>query len=188
MKGNFGHRVDHEKIKELLEEGLRPSDVARIIGCSRERIRQLDLKYFGMTGRERSKARRIDNSRMLPVHPFVAVAMQRGYNVEPITENLRASTFRILVNGFRCGLFSSSKRIIGGNSYWTIKRSPWNLDFYVWSTSVGFIILPKNKQPADATTISLHEKSKVGAYSMRHDYIDYLNAWEQLEKKQKRVA
>jgi hypothetical protein len=170
---------------------VRHSQIARIMGCSRERIRQLDKLYFGLTGRERNKARRIDNSKVPPNHLFVTVAKERGYHVEalPLT-NLRASKKIVLVNGFRCGLFSSSSRILGRNTYWTLRRSTdkAEIDFYVWSTPMGFIIIPNGKQPKDSTCIALNQKRKPGAYSHRHDYVNYLNKWDQLERKQRKSA
>jgi hypothetical protein len=190
-QGNFTRQFDHERIKGLLESGVKPIEVARIVGCTRERVRQLDFKYFGMTGRERSHKRRIEQSTIPPIHPFIAAARERGYSIEgiPLT-NLRPSKARVLINGFRCGLFSSSQRRLGGNVYWTIRRSTSEaaMDFCIWSTPVGFLIIPKNKQPKDSTCIALRDRRKPGAYSKRHDYIDYLNAWEQLERKQRRIA
>ncbi len=188
MKRNFGRRFDHERIGELLTQGIRPIDVAKIVGCSREYVRQLDLQYFGLTGRERNKVRRVANSKIPPVHPFVIAAKEHGYEVKAITKNLRASTFRVIVNGFNCGLFQASKRAIGFREYWVIRHSAWNLDFYIWSTPAGFIILPKGKQPSGATSIAIYQKNKPGAYSRRHDYISYLNAWDQLEQKKGKVA
>lgn len=183
-------QFDHERIKSLLDDGVKPTEVARIMGCSRERIRQLDFKYFGLTGRERCKMRRVEESKIPPSHPFVTLAQERGYKVEAVAlGNLRPSKCRILINGFRCGLFTSSRRVLGKNTYWTIRRSPASaVDFYIWSTPVGFLIIPKNKQPKDSTCIALRDRRKPGAYSKRHDYINYLNAWEQLERKQRRVA
>jgi hypothetical protein len=185
-QGNFNRQFDHERVKELLDGGVRPIEVAKIVGCTRQRVSQLDLKYFGMTGRERARNRRIEASVVPPTHPFVTAAQERGYLVQSIPlPTLRPSKCRVLVNGFSCGLFTSCKRVIGKNTYWTIRRSTSNLDmdFCIWDTPVGFLIIPRKKQPKHSTCIALRDRRKPGAYSKRHDYINYLNAWEQLERK-----
>jgi hypothetical protein len=190
-QGNFNRQFDHERIKELLEGGVKPIEVAKIVGCTRERVRQLDLKYFGLTGRKRAFNVRVKNSTVPPIHPFITAARERGCSVEgiPIT-NLRPSKARVLINGFSCGLFTSSQRRLGKNVYWTIRRSTASakMDFCIWNTPIGFLIIPESKQPIHSTCIALRDRRKPGAYTKPHDYINYLNAWEQLERKQRKIA
>jgi hypothetical protein len=185
-------QFDHEKIKQLLTEGYRPIDVAQIVGCSRERVRQLDWKYFGMTGRERMLIAsttqfnvRYKNASEPPEHPFVLEALKRGLKVEGVvTAAIKTSVKRVLVNGYRCSLHKAIRRPAGNHVYWQIRRVYQTVaDFYIWQGPTGFLILPHDEQPNDATMLTFRPRMRAGAYSKRHDYLNYLNAWNQLERK-----
>jgi hypothetical protein len=52
-------KFNHQQIKDLLSSDIKPAEIARMVGCTRELVRQLDLQYFGMTGRERSRNRQL---------------------------------------------------------------------------------------------------------------------------------
>jgi hypothetical protein len=53
-KGPWPTRFDHQKALELIASGKSYTEVGEALGCTRERIRQIDKKYTGLSAYERN--------------------------------------------------------------------------------------------------------------------------------------
>jgi hypothetical protein len=64
--GNHRKSIAHKRgkfiIEALKENNLSQMEIARQVGLSRERIRQIAMKTLGITGRERERERRRKNN------------------------------------------------------------------------------------------------------------------------------
>lgn len=178
-------RFDHEEIKRLIQLDLPQAHIADRVGCTRERVRQLETKYFGTTGHDRQTARRIERLAAPPDHPFVKAAIARGFKVESLVSDcFRKSTRKVYVNGYLCYIFKMSPHKIGNHVYFVIRAPQVECDFCIGVNPKGFLIMPHALMPLQ-TVCSLEPKNRMnrpGSYSTRHDYLNYLNAWDQLEK------
>lgn len=179
-------KVNHERVKALLAENcLTQAEIARRVGCSRERIRQLCHKYQHETGRQREDICRI-NRMEFPEHPFVKSVLEKGFNVT-ISLGERGLPLKrsIFVNGKLCRMAATHRRHLYGNrnEYWHIRRPSVYADFYVWwmDDSSDCLIVPYEKAPSSQTTITVDRSLKLpGPYHIRHDWKDYLNAYHLL--------
>jgi len=179
-------KFNHEKIKQLIEKGLPQAHIARIVGCSRERIRQLELQYFGTTGCDRRAERNYRKLASLPDNSFVDECIARGFYVESfITDCMRKSARRVIVNGHVCNLYKMTPHMINGCQYYIVRRGREDVDFNIGTNPKGFLIMPAPVSLVLDTTISLEPRNHKhpGAHSKRHDYINYLNAWDQLKER-----
>jgi hypothetical protein len=177
-------RSDHEKVKELLDQNWRHIDIAKEVKLSRERIRQLDLRYNGRTGRERQIERRLTRAHNAPENAFTVAARERGLDVQGVPlSHMQPSSSLVRVNGYLCSLHRCIRRPLSHGIYWLVRRTQRRADFYIWECPKGFIILPPDAQPRTDTMITIEPRKRPGAYVKRHDYISHLNRWEHLEEK-----
>lgn len=181
-------RIDRKECLRLIAAGeMNFTQIALKVGCSRERVRQIaerDLGLFGIQENERRKGERF--SKMLPSHPFVAEAQKRGLIVE-IVMGCRKPLLRVvMVNGIRTCLLKVWQAPYIGHNYVIFKPPDTECDAGVWTVrSIGFLILPKEKFPSDMTTFAIEVRyPNMGAITKRHDYRDYLNAWDVFKERQ----
>jgi|SRR5579871_13406 len=182
-------RIDYAVVKKMLADNVAHAQIARTVHCSRERIRQLDMRWNGLTGRARGDHRFRTQPAALPEHPFIEEAIRRGMTVEPVfRKNGGVFERRILVNGHRVYLhYDVSMSRCGstnGHIYYRVLASRIAADFYVnvMPGARTYMILPASKRPTGPTAISLeaYNPGKPGAHSYRHDYLDYVEAWHLL--------
>jgi hypothetical protein len=171
------------EIEAGIRDGKSFAYIAREIGISRERVRQIAHKEFGVIGRER----RLGYRYQILKHPFVDECVRRGMSLSayPAQSFWRNKSRRVVtVNGYSCFLGSTCARTAGSNSYLGIRGSSAysHCDFGVWPVPQGFLIIPQDKWPMAQTMFSLREKTKAAPYSKRHDWPSFLNKFDQLEK------
>jgi hypothetical protein len=178
-------RFDHEEIKRLIQQDLPQAHIAVRVGCSRERIRQLEEKYFGTTGHDRQTARRIERLATPPDNPFTRAALARGLKVESFVSQWSNKKKRLVfINGHLCCIYKMTPRKIGNHVYLVIRAPQVECDFCIGVNPKGFLIMPHALMPLQ-TVCSLEPKNRMNrpvSYSKRHDYLNYLNAWDQLKK------
>jgi hypothetical protein len=191
--GGYGsgatQKVNRERVIALLQEKcISMSEIAYRVGCSRERIRQLALKYLGITGRERNWSCPLNRSNRvpeLPDHNFVHDCLDLGFDVQPILNDRGSSNKQmVLVNGKSCLLRKASTRFAGIHSSCTVvfhisRSGSGDYDVCVYELDDGrWLIVPQDRIPFRSTDFSVFPRARVAAYSKRHDWITYINAWQ----------
>jgi hypothetical protein len=69
----------------LTENKLTRREIAKRVGLSAERVRQLELELLGVTGQQAQRERRQRKQReTFERNEFVKAAKQHGFNVEPL--------------------------------------------------------------------------------------------------------
>lgn len=206
---SFNAKPTYQEALKLIEEGeLAPIEIARRTGYTRERIRQLELKYFNRTGRERAVIRRqpewelrqaAAKARMLAV-PFCQAAMAQGFEVELEPIPYQAGKFLYYrryfrVNGKLCWVGAGTRRKLAPSLHlkstegYAVFRPPQNCRadtrFLIYDCQhLGlWLIVPKERAPKSQNMVRLVGEHKIpGAYTKRHDWKSYVNAWHLLEE------
>lgn len=180
--------IDHAQVQTLLKQNVPYATIAKTFSCSRERIRQLDRKYFQRTGRERQEERRLASLPPYPNTPFTRAAAKRGFDIVPVfLSPYKMASRAVIINGYLCRTRRTAN-VTGktGKRYVVLYRVQAEADFIAHQVADGFMIIPASKQPAKQTSFSLTppRTNRGGARSYRHDYRDYHNAWHLLERTQ----
>jgi hypothetical protein len=179
-------RIDRERLVTFLKENkLTRSEIAERLGCSRERVRQLELDLLGRTGSEAKRERRYKRisemaGTMLQTFrkiEFVRIATRRGFKVEPVYQSNGLPKFsKCVVNGkltlLRRIATKGPRRVIH------LRRPRVDNDVCVFTTPFGLLIFPKDKLPKKETMIVVKPKIHHGPKGCRHDYMDHLNRWD----------
>jgi sigma-70-like protein len=167
--------VDKNLLLHLLTENeLNHREIAERVGCSAERVRQLELKLLHRTGHEAQRERR---ERKLHAsfdrNEFVKAAKRRGFIVEPSKGATRGWHKRQLyINGKLC-LLRRAYENVGHKGWYTAIRNPWQrAEICVMKLGQGrFLIIPMKKCRADQTVIRLriHPRHRKGGNDQRED-------------------
>ncbi|HYL86355.1 MAG TPA: hypothetical protein VE263_19175 [Candidatus Angelobacter sp.] len=174
--------VVHRKaklIRAMLERNcISHADIARRIGVTRERVRQLALQMGFAVGRSRQAVCRMERRRKAMAEFFVQ-AQKRGFPVEPLG---RKSAY---INGKLCVQRQACWHDIGKGpykyTYLSIYQPRIRFDICAWELPDGrFLILPKKLAGFRQTTFNPEESERLGTYSSSHHYREYIERWSLL--------
>jgi len=172
-------KVDHALAMALLEDfSLTYTKIGKQLGCSREYVRQIDIKRRHDTGQQRKVLRKIDKlRRWWQAVPFYMEAAKRGLEL-----GLIGSKLELLVNGksVRCGV--GCWHFIKHKNYLHVHRPYSEAEIFVWhlADTGKYLILPSHLANFKSTCFSLEENNenkRRGAYSVQHHYRQYIDAW-----------
>jgi hypothetical protein len=171
--------VFHRKaklIRAMLERNcITHAEIARRIGVTRERVRQLALQTGFADGRSRHAICRMERRRKEMAEFFVE-AQKRGFEVEPL--GARSA----YINGKTCVQRQACWHDIGKGkykyTYLSIHRPTGRFDICAWKLPDGrFLILPKELVDFTQTTFNPKESERQGTHSSSHYYRDYIERW-----------
>jgi hypothetical protein len=174
--------VFHRKaklIRAMLERNcITHAEIARRIGVTRERVRQLALQMGFADGRSRHAICRMER-RKKEMAEFFVEAQKRGFPVEPLG---RKSAY---INGKICIQRQACWHTIGRGkykyTYLSIHRPSSRFDICAWKLPDGrFLILPKKLVGFTQTTFNPEESERLGTYSSSHYYREYIERWSLL--------
>ncbi len=174
--------VFHRKaklIRAMLERNcITHAEIARRIGLTRERVRQLALQMGFADGRSRHAICRMER-RKKEMAEFFVEAQKRGFPVEPL------GTKSAYVNGKICVQRRACWHDIGKGkykyTYLSIYRPAGRFDICAWKLPDGrFLILPKELVGFTQTTFNPEESERPGTYSSSHYYREYIERWSLL--------
>jgi hypothetical protein len=153
----------------LTENKLTHREIAKRVGLSAERVRQLELELLGVTGHEAGRERRQRKQRE-----------KFAFNVEPLIGARRNWYKReFYVNGKLCSLRRAYKNVGYKGWYTRIRRPLQGTEICVMELGQGrFIIVPMKEMPRSSTMFPLDEAdSPTGVRGWRK----YLNNWAAFE-------
>jgi hypothetical protein len=164
----------------LTENELTRFEIGKRLGCSAERVRQLEQKLLGRTGRQAQLERRERDERRLRANfernGFVKAAKRRGLSVDPAKNRpLDWCKWKFYVNGKLCLLRRAYKNV-GFKRRYVAMRRPWQ-SAAICIVELGrgkFLIVPMREMPK-SRTMFLDSSKK--AYASKHDWGKYLNNW-----------
>jgi len=165
-------RSDQKVSKNLLlhlltENELTLREIAKRVGCSAERVRQLALKLLGRTGHEAQRERRERKLReSFERNHFVKAAKRRGFNVEPSKHTpLDWYKRELYVNGRFC-LLRRAYDNAGYKGWYTAIRKPrQRAETCILELKNGeFLIIPMKKMPRSRT---MFRASLKGVYCIK---------------------
>lgn len=181
--------MSHQKVNKnlllhlLTENELTRRDIAKRLGCSAERVRQLSLKLLGRTGHQAQMERRQRKlQESFERNEFVKIAKRRGFNVEPSKRTpLDWYKREFYVNGKFC-LLRRAYNNVGYKGWYTAIRKPWQkAEICIMELGKGrFLIVPMKKMPRSATMFSLDDADSRRVYELRRYWRKYLNNWAAL--------
>lgn len=166
-------------IRAMLERNcITHAEIARRIGVSRERVRQVTVQLGLATGRSRHALCRMERDKK-EMAEFFLEAQKRGFEVE------RVGTKRAYINGKICvqRRACSHKLVMKGHqySYLSIHRPTIQFDICAWRLPDGrFLILPKKLVGFRQTSFKLEESERKGTASSAHYYREWIERWSEL--------
>jgi hypothetical protein len=174
--------VVHRKgmlIRAMLERDcITHAEIARRIGVTRERVRQLALQLGFATGRSRHAVCRMARQKKTMAEFFVQ-AQKRGFEVELLG---RKSAY---INGKLCVQRNACWHDLGQKgyeyTYLSFRPPEGRFDICAWKLPDGrFLILPKNLAPSGQTTFNPEESKHPGTASSSHHYRQHIEKWSLL--------
>ena len=170
----------HQKaklIRAMLERNcITHAEIARRVGLTRERVRQLALQMGFADGRSRHAICRIERRRK-EMPEFFVEAEKRGFAVEPLG---RKSAY---INGMICVQRQACWREIEKSghkyTYLSIRRPRSRFDICAWKLPDDrFLILPRKLVHFAQTVFTLKESGHPGTDGSSHYYRDYIERWD----------
>ena len=174
--------VFHRKaklIRAMLERHcITHAEIARRIGVTRERVRQLALQMGFADGRSRHAICRMER-RWKEMGEFFVEAQKRGFAVEPLR------TRSAYINGKLCVQRQASRRGIGKGehkyTYVSIRPPRNRFDICAWKLPDGrFLILPKKLAGFRQTAFNPEESGRPGTANTSHYYRQHIERWSLL--------
>jgi transcriptional regulator with XRE-family HTH domain len=175
--------IDRNLLLHLLTENeLTRCEIAKRLGCSAERVRQLEKKLVGRTGNE---ARRERKNRALQAGfdqiPFVRAAKRWGLDVEP---SKGASDYRVwhksklYINGKLCLLRRGTGNDGRRGLYKRLRKPGERAKICIMDVADGdFLIIPMNKMPTRTMFRLSDPKPSTRTGGVRSPWRKYLNNW-----------
>jgi hypothetical protein len=183
-------KVDKNLLLHLLTENdLTSREIAKRVGCSAERVRQLALKLLGRTGHQvRRERRELKLQENFERNEFVKAAKRRGFNVEPSKRTpLDWYKRELYINGKFCLLRRAYDNVGREGRYTAIRKPRQRAEICVMELGKGrFLIIPMKKMPRSATMFSMDDADSKRPYEVRHDWRKYLNNWAAFNQKNAR--
>jgi hypothetical protein len=184
-------------IRDMLDQDKTFTEIGERVGVSRERIRQLTLKYASQTGNERLATRYLNMFKRKSIDKLLGRftkqldARQIPYEYfRGIKEKFFSRS--LFVNGKNIRLSKASFRNIQGREYLSISTCLVPFDFRAIETpDKRWFIFPCGVAPVYQTSFVYGRDNMgntfcekvTGPHSTRHDYIDYLDAFPLLVEK-----
>ncbi len=174
--------VVHRKgklIRAMLERDcITHAEIARRIGLTRERVRQLALLMGFADGRSRHAICRMER-RKKEMAEFFLQAQKRGFEVEPL--GARSA----YINGKLCVQRNACWHDVGSNehkyTFLSIRQPTVRFDICAWKLPDGrFLILPKKLTGFRQTTFNPEESEHLGTASSSHYYRQHIERWSLL--------
>jgi hypothetical protein len=186
-----GQGADKTLVLHLLTESdLTLREIAKRVGCSAERARQLSLKLLGRTGHQAQRERRKRKlQESFERNEFVKAAKRRGCNVEPSKRTpLHWYKRELYVNGKFCLLRRAYKNVARKGWYTAIRKPEQREEICVLKLGKGrFLIIPMKNMPRSATMFSLGDAdSSKRVYKLRYYWREYFNNWAAFKQKKDR--
>jgi len=173
--------VDRKLLLRLLRENqLTHKQIAKRVGCTPERVRQLEIELLHRTGREAQRERRERKlQETFNRNEFVKAAKRRGFRVEPKCAKRDWFKRELYVNGKVC-LLRRAHESVGHRGWYTAIRRPWQkTEICVMELSQGrFLIIPMKKLSKSRTMFSLEDpdtEKRTGKW--QYYWRKYLNNW-----------
>ena len=169
----------------LTENELNHREIAELVGCSAERVRQLELELLGRTGHQAQQERRERRLRQaFESKGFVKTARRKGLKVEPVKGGRRQwHQMEVYVNGKLCLLRRAYEN--QGYKRWYVEiRKPSashhrRSEICVLEMKNGeFLIIPMKEMPTSPT---MFRASLKGVYSLKPSWRKDLNNWTPLD-------
>lgn len=174
--------VSHRKaklIRAMLERNcITHAEIARRIGLTRERVRQLALQMGFADGKSRHAICKIERRREAMPEFFVK-AEERGFPVEPLGKKSG------YINGMICVQRQACWHDVGkaGRKYTYLKlyRPSLRFDICAWKLPDGrFLILPRKLVGFRQTVFNPEESDHPGTAKTSHYYREYIERWNVL--------
>jgi hypothetical protein len=174
--------VVHRKaklIRAMLERDcITHAEIARRVGLTRERVRQLALQMGFADGRSRHAICRIARRRKEMAEFFVK-AEEHGFEVELFGAK------SAYINGKLCVQRQACWHDIGKGkykyTYISIHKPTSRFDICAWKLPDGrFVILPKKLVGFTQTTFNLEESEHAGTNCSSHYYREHIERWSLL--------
>jgi hypothetical protein len=188
-----------QRIRALLRNDcITNAEIARRLGVTRERIRQIAKQFGYQAGRVRHRACAIQRWFSLPLPPKAELvrklAVAHGLTCEPIksVHGRGWRRFRLMIEGHSCGIYS----------IWAHKKKPSCLrlcrpesssmpDFALYPWQQGVFVIPRSRfQTIKCATMFVfgRERRKSGTHSAQHDWTSFWNAWHLLRPRSSVLA
>jgi transcriptional regulator with XRE-family HTH domain len=174
--------VVHRKaklIRAMLERNcITQADIARRIGVSRERVRQLARQLGFADGRSRHAICRLERRKQAMAEFFVE-AQKRGFPVEPLSARRGYINGKLCVQRQACwhDLEQGQRKY----TYLSIHTPSGQFDICAWKLPDGrFLILPRKLAAFRQTTFNPEESERFGTFSSSHHYREYIERWSVL--------
>jgi hypothetical protein len=182
--------VDRRLLLRLLTENeLTHKQIAERVGCSPERVRQLELELLHRTGHQAQQERRERKLREnFGRNEFVKAVTRLGFKVEP--KRARRDWFKreLYVNGKLCLLRRADEEVGHRGWYTAIRKPSQKAEVCVMELGRGrFLIIPMRKMPRSRTMFSLENpdaKRRTGKW--QYYWREYVNNWAALGKANER--
>jgi hypothetical protein len=174
--------VFHRKgklIRAMLERDcITHAEIARRIGLTRERVRQLALQMGFAAGRSRHAVCRMER-RKKEMPEFFVQAQKRGFAVELLGPR------NAYINGKLCIQRKACWHDVGRGeykyTYLSIRQPSGRFDICAWKLPDGrFLILPRKLTGFRQTTFNPEESEHLGTASSSHYYRQYIERWSLL--------
>jgi hypothetical protein len=174
--------VFHRKaklIRAMLERNcITHAGIARRIGVTRERVRQLALQMGFADGRSRHAICRMERRRKEMAEFFVE-AQKRGFEVAPLSKK------SAYINGKICIQRQACWHNVGRGEYkytfLSVRQPSVKFDICAWKLPDGrFLILPKKLTGFRQTTFNPEESERPGTASSSHYYRQHIERWSLL--------
>ena len=174
--------VFHRKaklIRAMLERDcITHAEIARRIGLTRERVRQLALQMGFADGRARHAVCRMARLQKQLAEFFVK-AQERGYPVEPLGARSAYINGMLCVQRLAC--WHESGKGKNKRPYICVYRPAASFDICAWKFPDGrFLILPKKLVGFKQTSFNPEESESPGTVSSAHHYREYIERWSLL--------
>lgn len=174
--------VFHRKAKligAMLERNcISHAEIARRIGLTRERVRQLARQMGFAAGRSRQAICRMER-RKKEMAEFFAEAQKRGFQVELLGKKVAYINGKVCVERKACwhNLGTSEHK----RAYLSINRPTVEFDICAWKIPDGrFLILPEELTDFRQTTFNPEESRHRGTASSSHHYRQHIDNWSLL--------
>ena len=174
--------VFHRKaklIRAMLERDcITHAEIARRIGLTRERVRQLARQMGFADGRSRHAICRMER-RKKEMGEFFVQAQKRGFQVEPLAKRVAYINGKLCVERKACWHDigkTGDKRV-----YLSIVRPKVKFDICAWKIPDGrVLILPEKLVGFRQTTFNPNESGHRGTASSSHHYRQHIDKWSLL--------
>jgi predicted XRE-type DNA-binding protein len=184
-KGHFKRHtlsIVHRKaklIRAMLERNcITQAEIARRIGVTRERVRQLARQMGFADGRSRHAVCRMER-RKREMGEFFVEAQERGFRVEPLGSRSACINGKLCLQRQAC--WHDIEQGERKYTYVSIHLPNSRFDICAWRLPDGrFLILPKKLAGFRQTSFKAEESERLGTASSSHHYREYIGRWSVL--------